>query len=340
VFFQVASNYQSMSHTFINCWLIHWNGGTIWDLNGGNVVVLGGYSTMRGDTTPGVVFKTGISHSSQLTPAIAAYSHQTELAETGGYADLSGSQLACTNCNPRLIGNTRTSPHVVVRLKGSFHFVGGMIDDLSFASSTDVLNNYWTSERNEIVIKDSIVKNPALMTDKYTRYTTAGDGLTTLLDLTSHYTGSSGLPRIYMDGCRPRDVNLTVEPYVAPNGAPFASRGGSGRAAPSQVQYMNAKSSHMDALPPSGGTRSVRIPTYCEVSRVVLSKQGGSGAGTWQVADGNGAVLVTLSATAGEAFKSAVVDVYRRVDTVQDATFTLSNVSGGAAIGTFRVEYV
>lgn len=343
-FWDNTGNDQSVGHSFTGCYWVHYNGGSLFNLNAGTVRIFGGYSVVEGliaNGAEGIAFKTGTLHT-RVTPAITLHGHRTELRQDAGYCDLSGSKLVAYECTMGLISNTRANPHVVVRRKGTFEFNGGHVDDVSVASSNSVLSDYFTSDRSEIHFRDTILDNPDLISSRFTRYTDAGDGLTTPYDLTTAYTGSSGPARIFVDGCRSANVNFANRLTVGVNGAPFATRGYSGRQPHTQIVYSSNSGAHSAGLPAPGQSPEVqiRIPIHCELRRVVISKQDGTGAGTWELRDGNSALLATLTAASGETYKYAEANFRRRVVTDNDRTFTLTATSGGSAVGYASVEYV
>ncbi len=344
IFYKNPSNTQAVDNEFFNPSILHYNGGTLFDVGSGNVHLYGGSYSMLGSAAngaAGTMFKTGTLHSLQLMPAIASYSGSFELHDDAVFCDLSGSKAVFYEANPTLV-NPTAPYHVILRNRGSFEYYGGYLEDLAFATSVNVTGSYFASERSEIIIKNSILQNPNLLSQRFSRFTDAGNGLTTPIDLTSAYTGSSGIPRIFVDGCRTAAVNMTQMLTVAPNGSPFATRGYATRATPVQLVYSSGAGAHTSGLPALGAspTPVIVIPLHCELRRIIISKQEGTGAGTWQVADGNGTVLCTLTATSGETFKFASTELRRRAITTNDATLTLTATSGSAAVGYFSVEYV
>lgn len=341
VFYTNPSNTQAVAHEFFSLSLAHYNGGILWDVGVGTLHIWGGYTTMIGlaaNGADGIIYRTGST--APRFPNISVWAHRTELQQDSGLCDLSGGRLTFVESTPALVGNTRTSPHVVVRGIGAVEFRGGFVDDFLFASSTDMTTMYYTSERNEIIIKDAVVKNPNLMSSRYIRYTSAGDGLTTLLDLASVYTGSASIPRIYMNGCRTYSVTLSAGIFVAPNGAPFDTRGASTRSAPIQLARSIGASGHTHGLPSTTESHTIVIPLYCELRRITISKQDGTGAGTWQVADGDGNVLCTLTAGSSDNYVFSEANFRKVVTTTNQATFVNTCLSGNSAIGYFSVEYV
>lgn len=343
--FTDPGNTQAVNHEWFNPSIAHLAGGIVWNVGDATVHVFGGFSAIYGTVAngaAGILVQTGSLLSNQLYPQFAAYSHKTELHDDSGYVDIGGSKAVFYECNPGLTSNTRTAPHVVVRHKGSFAFHGGFMDDLTFASSTSLTSDYYSSDRNQIAIRNAVLANPNLMSSRYTRYSDAGDGLTTLIDLTSTYTGSSGIARITLDGCRAQGVNFTNALVVAPNGSPFSVRGYISEQLRPQVAYSSNSGNHTAGLPSTTTSPSpqIVIPLYCELRRVTISKQAGTGAGTWQVADGNSSVLCTLTASSGDTYVFSTAELRRQVNTTNDATFTITCTSGASAQGFFSVEYV
>lgn len=359
-------NTQALGFDFHSPAITHHAGGNMFDIGaGGHIRIFGGTTEMYGLAANGAAGKfayvhgTGVTLGYQLFPVMTVNDHKFEFHDDQGLVDINFNHIVFRDCNapPIPSPNTRMANgqkhHIVVRNRGGFVWDGGMLGDLHLAVSTDIVGTWNLSMKSAAVIRNAYLEISNFLDTRVGYFTSAGDGLTTNV-LTQTGTGSGpGVGRVQVEGCVPitdfygGGGNPTI---VSPNGSPYHSRHWFGR--PPRITHLahRAGSNVALGLPGSDVTATVKVPIGCQLLRVGIVKlvaQSGIGASsrTWSVRDGNGTVLATLATTGTTPNVNALsADLYRVVETTNDATLTLScdtaSTAGTGADGYFFVDYI